>query len=507
MYDEPIPTPLPLTTSPSHPPTTVIDAQALQNYLSELQSNISNQLRSVNERLDAVTNAPHHVVSSSQHDPSSSPPVPSHSPPSIPSSHPMVSVNRESSASITLRKLLSKPSHFHGEHGNRVYDWLSELDITFDNIGTATEHQKITFARQCLRDEALRWWIAREQEVVHSRQRIVLAQLGGHDSEKNDVHQTKEITSWSEFKQVFVDYFCPRGASEAARNQLHSLRQSQFRNLASYCDRFETVARRITTTPGHDITEELIATFKVGLSDGRIRLHLTTGHPSSLFEATRQAMQAESDLNVSNIGVRDNHGRTQYNGTNRFHNVSRHIPRTNGSWNHGSSLHRYSSAPNSFHQRTSAPSPMNSNRDTSVPMELGIVDADEEEPWEVDLSSPSDSANNEETPLDPTLSTEDDRTSVGYTSGPGEDRDQQVNFVTRERRPSDRPWRSNRSGEYDRSRVSNSGSMKQQLAQKNNCWNCGKIGHFLIDCPYQKVNSADSLSSSTTSKPPAPKKF
>ena len=382
MYDESIPTQIPLTPPPSHPPTTVIDAQALQNYLAELQSNMSNQLRSFHERLDAVAPTPHHVASSSHHDPSSSPPVPSHSPPSIPSSRPMVSVNREASASVTLSKLLSKPSHFHGEHGNRVYDWLSELDITFDNIGNATEHQKITFARQCLRDEALRWWMAREQEVVHSRQRILLAQLGGHESERNDTHQTKEITSWSEFKQVFVDYFCPRGASEAARNQLHSLRQNQFRDLASYCDRFETVARRITTTPGHDITEELIATFKVGLSDGRIRLHLTTGHPSSLFEATRQAMQAESDLRVSNFGVRDNHtgrsfsmGRTQYSSPNRFHNVSRHIPRTTGSWNHGSSIHRYSSAPNSFHQRSSAPSPMNPTRDTSVPMELGVVEA------------------------------------------------------------------------------------------------------------------------------------
>jgi hypothetical protein len=151
---------------------------------------------------------------------------------------------------------------------------------------------------------------------------------------------------------------------------------------------------------------------------------------------------------------------------------------------------------------------MNSNRDTSVPMELGVVDAAEEESWEVDVSSPSqtDSVDHEEIPFDPTLSTEDDLTSVGYTSA--EDRDQQVNFVTRERRPSDRPWRSNRSGEYNRGRVSNSsGVVKQQAAQKNTCWNCGKVGHFLLDCPYQKVNSTESFSSSTSSKPPTSKKF
>ncbi len=286
------------TTLPGPVSGPTIDAQQLQQYLNAMQAEFSNQLRSVNERLSHITHeaAESSASSTIPHqaglDASSS--FPSHLPSHSSFARPAAT---ERPATEILGKLLSRPSQFHGEHGNRVFDWLSELDIIYDNIGNATDHQKITFARQCLRDEALRWWIAREQDVIHSRQRVLFAQQNAVLAipsvvESREVHPTKEVSTWSEFKQVFVDYFCPRGASEAARNQLHALRQNQFRDLAGYCDRFETVARRIATTPGHDITDELIATFKNGLSDGRIRLHLTTGHPSSLFEATHQARSA-----------------------------------------------------------------------------------------------------------------------------------------------------------------------------------------------------------------------
>lgn len=492
----------------TQPSATIVDAQALQNYLAAMQSELSNQLRTVHQRLDAVAPHAHEHAASFHPDPSfsPSPPVPSSSPP-IPPSRP--SVSHEVSAAATLSKLLSRPSQFHGEHGNRVYDWLSELDITFDNIGTATEHQKITFARQCLRDEALRWWIAREQEVEQARYRVRFAALGGAAAEPTDAHQTKEITSWSEFKRVFTDYFCPRGASEAARNQLHALRQNQFRDLSGYCDRFETVARRITTTPGHDITDELIATFKNGLSDGRIRLHLTTSHPSSLFEATRQAMQAESDLRVSNYGVRDNResrpfvtGRPPF-GT-RFHGSSRPT-----GWNHGPRVPgmRYSSSPaNSFHHRS--PAPMGSSRDTSAPMELGVVEVDEEDAWEV--ASPASSeklVEDTNTPIDQAEESDDHV----WLEAPADEQEQEANFITRERRSSDRSsWQPNRSGDYKRGRSSTGESTKQQFARKNTCWNCGKVGHFLVNCPFQKGPSTSAMIGSgipSSAPKPSSKKF
>jgi hypothetical protein len=450
------------------------DAQALQHYLESMRAEIANQLQHVNQRLDTVT---HEAASSS-------------SAASYPPSHPSgragltSTTGRERSATEVLGKLLNKPSQFHGEHGNRVYDWLSELDILFDNVGTASDHEKITFARQCLRNEALRWWIAREQEVVHSQQRIAFAQQSAMltlPTEQKEMHQTKPIITWLEFKQAFVDYFCPRGASETARNQLHTLRQSQFRQLAEYCDRFEQVARRISVAPGHDINEELIATFKNGLSDGRIRLHLTTSHPGSLFEATRQAIQAEGDLRVSNYGARD-HSRVV--GTNKQMSFSHY--RSQGYPMNQHNNHGYQRWNHSYTARAHPPSNASTGGDTSTPMDLSVVEADRDATWDISVQEDRDDTTDEEPD-----STEG---ATPTFSDPGEDQSDtsgtEVNFVTRERRPSDRPMRWKRTGERPRFDPSRANRAKQEFLTKNVCWNCGKPGHLLIDCPYQKGRAA-----------------
>jgi len=258
-------------TQPTSSP--VVDAQGLQNYLVGMQTEFANQLHQLSERLEAMS---HPAASSTSTNFHAGTTAASHTPFTRTTA---VSHGERTTADTSLGKLLHKPSTYHGEHGNRVYDWLSELESTFDNPGPTPDQVKINFARQCLRDEAQRWWSARQREVLHSQQRRVWDQQGldGAIPEAKENHQTKAINTWLEFKQAFVDYFCPRGASEAARNQLHALRQNQFRRLDQYCDQFEKVARLIQVAPGHDITEELIVTFKNGLSDGRIRLHLKGG--------------------------------------------------------------------------------------------------------------------------------------------------------------------------------------------------------------------------------------
>lgn len=500
------PTPLP---GPAPGPT--IDAQQLQQYLNAMQAEFSNQLRSVNERLANIT---HEAAASSASSafPGPGPHQAGLDAASSLSSHPLShssfarpTAMIERPATEILGKLLSRPSQFHGEHGNRVYDWLSELDIIYDNIGNATDHQKITFARQCLRDEALRWWIAREQDVLMSRQRVLFAQQNtawtssgvvGSDAAR-EIHQTKEVSTWLEFKQVFVDYFCPRGASEAARNQLHALRQNQFRDLAGYCDRFETVARRIATMPGHDITDELIATFKNGLTDGRIRLHLTTGHPSSLFEATRQAMQAESDLRVSNYGTRDpNRSFPLTNRRPNYHGHHRDRGYPVGQQGHHSyqrSAHWHSANPRGY---TSTPS--SASRDASTPMDLSnIVHAGESSSPDVDRQVSCDIRGESEPASSRTVSAESDEDDDLLTQRMGSEdaSDDEVNFVTRERRPSDAPPRwQQQAGMRERSRFGP--RPKQQFLRKNNCWNCGKPGHFLVDCPYQKSSASAAAATS-----------
>jgi len=57
------------------------------------------------------------------------------------------SIHRDDSH-FGLNRLLSKPSVFHGEHGNRVLDWINEFDILFENCDPhMPESRKITFAK------------------------------------------------------------------------------------------------------------------------------------------------------------------------------------------------------------------------------------------------------------------------------------------------------------------------------------------------------------------------
>lgn len=189
-----------------------------------------------------------------------------------------------------LNRLLSKPSVFRGEHGPKVYDWISEFDMLFANCDPhMPEVRKLTFAKQFLREEALRWWTAREKNVQRVQHDPELAAL------------TPAVTTWAEFKKCLEEYFSQRGASELARNELHRMRQRHFRSLADYADHFETTSQRIMVPAGHCIDEELVATFKAGLSDGQIRLFLTNKQPRTLLQACQLALQAESDLRVSDF--------------------------------------------------------------------------------------------------------------------------------------------------------------------------------------------------------------
>ena len=111
-----------------------------------------------------------------------------------------------------LMKLLSKPSTFSGEHGSKIYDWLSEFEIIFDNCQALSDERKIAFAKQFLREEALRWWVAREAEV--HRQEVL--NVVNHTSisfqpvPPSNIHAVKAIRTWIEFKQCLIEYFCPR---------------------------------------------------------------------------------------------------------------------------------------------------------------------------------------------------------------------------------------------------------------------------------------------------------
>jgi hypothetical protein len=367
----------------------------------------------------------------------------------------------------SLRKLLARPSTFHGERGSKVYDWLNELEVVFSNCIGVTEATRIDFAKQCLRGEALRWWTTREREV-HSHQIHPPASASVFTPVEIHAHMVAPITTWEQFKQALCEYFCPGGTSESARAELHSLRQHQFRTLSDYCDRFQTVALRIEVPMGSNIDEELISTFKNGLVDGQIRLHLTSAKPKTVLEATNLALQAERDLRVSGY----------YRGTKPPHQASYTSRRAFNSYqSHAPSRHypnqRYSHSHSSFHAPTRTNHPASQQH---APMDLSVTTGEEEFNDEVDWNvqddeqGPSPVPDNSPSKLDDTTTSSDE--------------------------PSETNLNSLRS--YNEARA--------KFLEKNNCWNCGERGHFLIQCPKQRGKGTnESISSSkypyTTPKP------
>jgi hypothetical protein len=382
-----------------------------------------------------------------------------------------------------LSKLLSKPSVFRGEHGNQVYDWIAELDILFENCGEEdlNDGRKISFAKQALRDEALRWWIARERDATHA--------ANSHDAAL--MAATPIIHTWEEFKAAMTDYFAPRGSADAARSEIHQMKQQSFRNLAAYIDHFESVSRRIPVPPGHNIDDELIAAFKAGLLDKQIRLALTTAHPSSLYQATRLALQADSDLHVS--------GFSRYGERNNYNNYSRSAGRNysyppnysranrEGPWHRqgiggthqeNSSAHRgLRAAP--FHLHGSGTTPMDvsvlrqgacsSFEEAKLPRENNSEDEyDEREAmvcWNEDAAW-------EEAGDEPDAA-EDDRSASPPAGG-------SLSVADSQRRlprsyPTGRP-------------------------RDEKCWNCGQNGHMSRDCPRPRRDSKYE-SRSTISRP------
>lgn len=365
-----------------------------------------------------------------------------------------------------LLRAAKRPECFRGEHGVYAMNWLQEMDIFLENCdSTPSESQKITLAKSFLRDEALRWWGARENNV----QRALASGDAGL------VALTPAIITWNDFQKAVLEYFCPRGASDEARNELHRLRQNQFRSLEAYADRFEAVSRRIEVSVGQSIEEELIATFKAGLMDGLIRLSLTNTRPRTLFQAIQQAHQAENDLRVS--GARANPGRQDYS----RRSFDARVPQHRFSGNHFGRFR--SSGETSFNH----PSHGHSNRTSAVsaPMDLSTM-ADAMERGSDSESDRSGEHNHRES-----LPSDEDNPSSSPL-GSAEDRSPQnspefgdpaccstCQLNTAQAQKASVSSRCQRCGQQ----------MQQRPRSFTECWNCGQTGHLRRDCPKPPRNT------------------
>jgi hypothetical protein len=289
-----------------------------------------------------------------------------------------------------LNRMLSRPTPFWGEVGDRVGQWLGEMDLLFANYDrTLSDTRKITFALQYLKGHALLWWqaLARSAGFTTDQQSASVATSSG-------IGLNLPNANWAAFKTLMLENFGNRQNSESARAELHRLRQYQFRDMDEYIEEFEVVAHRIEVPLGQSIDEELISEFKAGLSEGQVRLFLSASKPQTLLQAFRFALQADQDLRAA--GMRSSmRGRGLAPHRGDLHRGSRFAnSRANGnSWGRprfASTTRIGSHMYDRSHVSTSSTS--SANNHGPAPMELGSLNAAvedvEDETWESGSEGP-----------------------------------------------------------------------------------------------------------------------
>lgn len=367
-----------------------------------------------------------------------------------------------------MDRLMSRGNHsnYHGAHGQALEDWFNEYDMLFSvDHRFSTEAHKLLYACLHLKGEALRWFLMRERAQHYPPP--------GTTAPAN-------IETWQQLKAELRAYFCPRSTSEEARRELHQLHQSQFSTLEGYIARFQVVSALIDVPLGQSIEPELLSAFKEGLKDGRIKLALTQANPKTFFEATQVARRAEADLNASKYAP--------YADTSRSHgDRTRHASHRPWHARPSASVVPYYSSARSYGGFTSNPQP------APVPMELGTIAERDGGEWQVrertQEESQSVSPTNMESPSQAENEPEPDDSPSSYVGNEAASDREECYDPASETNALFRPGRRNTGARDSRGRYQpreRGSSAREQFLRLNSCWNCGRAGHMLRECPFQR---------------------
>jgi hypothetical protein len=208
--------------------------------------------------------------------------------------HRAAASNASSSSSSAPLPKPNKPDTFKGTSSTAL-NWLYGIEQYFKATkATNDEMYMINYAAAALRESASTWW--------QSIERVA--------NENNN-----PITTWAQWRKVFLDHYQPMKAAEQAREKLYNLIQSS--TVSKYIDLFNNNLLHISDMSDND----KLFQFLRGLHPDIYReVHLQ--HPTSLVLAQNYALKAELD-NISraswfkrnrNSGGKSNH--QGYNGGN-----------------------------------------------------------------------------------------------------------------------------------------------------------------------------------------------
>lgn len=226
----------------------------------------------------------------------------------------------------------NKPSTFDGTNQRNTSIWLFEVELYFKATGT-TDPRCVPIVVTFLKGVALTWWESDVRQREHT--------------------QSPPVTMWEDFKTVFRHRFLPIEASKTARAVLQTIRQ--YRSVAGYVAEF---MKQLALIPDMAVADQ-IDNFTRGLKPA-VQKEVVLKSPSTLDEAMNFATRC--DLLLARI------------------------PRT-GQSNYRSP--HYSAPFYANHNRGSS-SYSSSNAGGSQPMELGKMEEDADDSYELDDGKAND---------------------------------------------------------------------------------------------------------------------
>lgn len=307
---------------------------------------------------------------------------------------------------------MQRPSVFKGELDSNVDTWLFEVETYITAYGVTDDAQKIAFATAYLKGLAVQWWQSR------------CSTFPG------------QTISWDQFRKEVRERFQPIEASRTARVHLRGLQQGR-KTISQYCSAFYEQVQLI-----HDMSEaDKMEHFMFGLNS-EVYEEVDRMDPGTLHDAMLFAQRVEM------------RGRVRAARRGTTYNAPFRPNRFTGNYRSSNHMFKNSHAVNNGH----------SSAVSTTPMEIGSVDADEEnddvdKDWE-DYVQECDEADQEHDQSD---GGENDNVELA-----AED-DVQLNAI------SSRGKKLFRLPKEEFIRLRNEGR----------CFRCKQVGHFGKSCPNQ----------------------